>query len=59
MSEQTRQITHDQEPEGAQGLSSDKPGVDPGGYPEEPRLPDERPEHPEDVQRADDDTAKE
>jgi hypothetical protein len=31
---ETRPVTHDQEPAGDQGISSDKPGVDGGGYPE-------------------------
>jgi hypothetical protein len=26
--ERTRHVTHDEEPDGSQGLSSDKPGVD-------------------------------
>ena len=38
---QTRSITHDQPATGEQGISSDKPGIDPGGYPEKPTLPSE------------------
>ena len=34
--EQTRPLTDDQDATGEQGVSSDKPGVDGGGYPEEP-----------------------
>ncbi len=30
-----RPVTHDQEAAGEQGISSDKPGVDGGGYPED------------------------
>jgi hypothetical protein len=28
-----RPVVDDQEPTGEQGISSDRPGVDPGGYP--------------------------
>jgi hypothetical protein len=28
-----RPVVNDQEPTGEQGISSDRPGVDPGGYP--------------------------
>jgi hypothetical protein len=31
-------VVNDQEPTGQQGTSSDRPGVDPGGYPEQSRL---------------------
>jgi hypothetical protein len=31
---ETRPVVNDQEPAGEQGISSDRPGVDPGGYPE-------------------------
>jgi len=35
---ENRPVVNDQEPVGEQGVSSDKPGVDPGGYPEERPL---------------------
>lgn len=35
---ETRPVVNDQEPTGAQGITSDRPGVDPGGYPEESTL---------------------
>ena len=31
---ETRPVVNDQEPSGEQGISSDRPGIDPGGYPE-------------------------
>jgi hypothetical protein len=36
---EARPLVHDQAPDGDQGITTDKPGVDPGGYPEEPDLP--------------------
>jgi hypothetical protein len=35
---EVRPVVNDQEPTGEQGISSDRPGVDAGGYPEEPAL---------------------
>ena len=34
----TRPVVNDQEPTGEQGISSDRPGVDAGGYPEDPPM---------------------
>jgi hypothetical protein len=36
---ESRPVVDDQEPSGEQGISSDKPGVDAGGYPDEPHRP--------------------
>jgi hypothetical protein len=36
--EQNRPLVNDQPASGDQGISSDKPGVDAGGYPEDPRT---------------------
>jgi len=35
---ETRPVVNDQEPTGEQGISSDRPGVDAGGYPEDPPM---------------------
>lgn len=41
--EQHRPVTNDQADIGERGVSSDRPGVDAGGYPERPRLKDREP----------------
>ncbi len=48
---ETRPVVNDQEPTGEQGISSDRPGVDPGGYPG-PRVVDQQ---EDDDAEADDD----
>ena len=39
---ETRPVVDNQEPTGEQGISSDRPGIDPGGYPEEAEADEQR-----------------
>ena len=40
---ENRPVVNDQEPTGEQGVSSDRPGVDPGGYPGKSQLDEDEP----------------
>jgi hypothetical protein len=51
--EENRPLVNDQPASGEQGISSDKPGVDPGGYPDAdgPGTPNPEPDRPEQPHR--------